>query len=143
MMTLDLVTAAFGAVLVLSLSMLWTMKDGAVSSPLIMGEVSGSVRYVVDGDSLYINGYEPQIRLWGVDAPEDDETGFKDATETLKRLALKKAITCQSVETDKYGRTVARCFLKDGREVNAEMITSGTAIEYHHFSKGFYTNRTD
>jgi len=135
------VTASF--CVALALFLLWTLKVGAVSSPSAMGEVSGSVRYVVDGDSLYISGYDPQISLWGVDAPEDDETGFKDATEILKRLALKKAITCQSVDTDKYGRTVARCFLKDGREVNAEMIASGTAVEYHHFSKGFYTNRTD
>ena len=133
------VTAPFGVVFVVLI--LWTLKVGAVYSPPVMGEVSGSVRYVVDGDSLYINGYEPQIRLWGVDAPESDERGFKDATETLKRLALKKAVTCQRVDTDQYGRTVARCFLNDGREVNAEMIASGTAVEYHHFSKGFYANR--
>ena len=108
-----------------------------------MGEVSGLVRHVVDGDSLYIDGYEPQIRLWGVDAPESDEPGFKEATETLKHLALRKAIACQKVDVDRYERTVARCFLKDGREVNTVMIASGTAVEYHHFSNGFYANRSD
>ena len=69
-----LTAAAIGAALILTM---WTMKEEAVSSPSVIDEVNGSVRYVVDGDSLYINGYEPQIRLWGVDAPESDEPGFK------------------------------------------------------------------
>jgi len=136
-----LATAAMGAVLVLAI--LWATHEGAVSSPSVLGEVRGSVRHVVDGDSLYIQGYDPQIRLWGVDAPERDEPGFSGATETLKRLALRKEITCQRVDTDRYERTVARCFLDDGREINEEMIASGTADEYHRFSKGFYANQSD
>ena len=60
-----LTATAIGAALILTM---WTMKEEAVSSPSVIDEVSGLVRYVVDGDSLYIEGYVPQIRLWGVDA---------------------------------------------------------------------------
>lgn len=78
-----------------------------------------------------------------MDAPEKNDLGFKAATSTLKRIALRKSVGCQRVDTDRYGRTVARCFLDDGREVNAEMIRSGTVTEYHHFSKGFYANQLE
>ena len=56
--------------------------------------ITGVVRHVVDGDSLYIEGVEPQIRLWGVDAPERDEEGYKAATDALTRLAKGKRIIC-------------------------------------------------
>lgn len=101
-------------------------------------KITSAVKRVVDGDSLYLHGYEPQIRLWGVDAPERDEKGFKAATRQLSRMALNQVLACQRVDTDRYGRTVARCFLKDGREINRMMIESGTATEYMRYSKGFY-----
>ena len=101
-------------------------------------KITSTVKRVVDGDSLYLQGYQPQIRLWGVDAPERDEHGFKAATRQLSKIALKRSVTCQRVDTDRYGHTVARCFLKDGREINRLMIESGTATEYMRYSKGFY-----
>jgi len=129
--------------IIIGLVLLWAINNDSVPAPPVTDEVRGSVRYVVDGDSLYITGHEPQIRLWGVDAPESDEPGFTAATTTLKRLALKKSIHCQRVDTDRYGRTVARCSLEDSREVNAEMINSGTAAEYHRYSEGFYANQSE
>jgi len=100
---------------------------------------TGKTRYIVDGDTLYIRGHKPAIRLWGVDAPEKNESGHNAATATLKRLAQGKKLTCRKITIDKYGRTVARCFLSNGKEVNAEMIASGTASEYRRYTKGFYS----
>lgn len=99
---------------------------------------SGQVRYVVDGDSLYLEGVEPQIRLWGINAPERDEPGYKQATKTLRKLALRKHIKCYRQDTDKFGRTVARCETKDGEDISRKMLNSGKASEYCWFSKGFY-----
>ena len=101
--------------------------------------LSGKVRYVVDGDSLFINGHKPQIRLWGVDAPEDGEAGFQAAADYLFLIAQGQRVTCQQIDRDQYGRTVARCFLPDGREINRLMIHSGKAKEYRRFTKGFYS----
>ena len=106
----------------------------------IAPDLKGRVRYVVDGDSLYIDGHKPQIRLWGVDAPEKSESGFEAAKKALAGFFHGRHISCQLMDTDKYGRTVARCFLSDGREINRMMIESGTASEYMRFSKGFYRN---
>lgn len=102
--------------------------------------VSGRVSYVVDGDSLYVAGHKPQIRLWGVDAPEQGRTGHKAATDYLFLITQGQPVTCQIVDRDRYGRTVARCFLPDGREINRQMIESRKAKEYRLFSKGFYSD---
>jgi endonuclease YncB( thermonuclease family) len=96
------------------------------------------VRYVVDGDSLYLRSRSQQVRLWGVDAPENGERGFKAATDYLFSIAQGKRVECRQIDVDRYGRSVARCFLPDGREINRLMIESGTAREYRHFTKGFY-----
>ena len=113
----------------------FSKPQGVVEAPAL----SGRVRYVVDGDSLYMNGHKPQIRLWGVDAPEDGERGFQAATDYLFLIAQDQRITCQQIDRDQYGRTVARCFLPDGREINRLMIESGMAKEYRRFTRGFYS----
>lgn len=100
---------------------------------------TGKARYIIDGDTLYINGHKPAIRLWGVDAPEKNESGHNAATATLKKLAQGKKLTCRKIAIDRYGRTVARCFLPNGQEINAAMIASGTASEYRRYTKGFYS----
>ena len=102
-------------------------------------EIKARVSYVVDGDSLYLDGHKPQLRLWGVDAPERGQTGYRATTDTLFNIAHGQPVTCRPVDKDRYGRDVARCFLPDGREINRMMIESRTAREYLPFSKGFYS----
>ncbi len=99
---------------------------------------SARVVHVVDGDSLYLQGFRAQVRLWGVDAPEYNQEGGYAATELLIALALGNSVTCRIMDTDKYGRMVARCFLRNGKEINRLMIESGKAREYRRFTKGFY-----
>ena len=70
--------------------------------------IEGHCRAVVDGDSLYIEGFEPQIRLWGVDAPERDESGYDRAKQQLNSLAYRQQLQCEQMDIDRYGRTVAR-----------------------------------
>ncbi len=102
--------------------------------------LSGKVVRIVDGDSLYLEGYKQQIRLWAVDAPERDEPGYAAAREQLRQLAADRQLTCYIQDTDKYGRTVARCEDRTGRDVNRAMLQSGTAAEYCRFSNNFYGN---
>lgn len=104
------------------------------------GHFTGQVRSIIDGDSLYVVGHDKQVRLWGIQAPEKHEAGYNDATQALRRLAQDQEIEVNVVSTDKYGRTLGRCFFRDGTEINHEMIKSGTAREYMRFTKGFYSN---
>ncbi|MEL6324292.1 MAG: thermonuclease family protein [Pseudomonadota bacterium] len=100
--------------------------------------IEGRVIRIVDGDGLYIRGHEPQIRIWGIDAPERDEKGFQAATDALARLAYGKTITCQIMDQDRYGRTVGRCILPDGRDIARILVEDLHAVEYCRYSKGFY-----
>ncbi len=100
-------------------------------------------RYVVDGDSLYLQGVKQQIRLWGVDAPERNEKGYGLAKDELKKLALGKMLICVTQDKDKYNRLVAKCFVDDPAndnlfEINKAMIDSHRALEYCRFSDGYY-----
>lgn len=133
----DLLAGLFGAALVLFLAF---TAIAPPTPPNAVDEIAGTVRRVVDGDSIYLAGHDPQVRLWGVDAPERDEAGYAEATATLTQIAQDQGVTCQEVDRDQYGRTVARCFLGDGQEINRLMIESGTATEYVRYSQGFYSS---
>ena len=135
MTTASYITAAL--VLAVTVAIGFAMKKG--QPPLEPETKRGVVQYIIDGDTLILRGQERHIRLWGVDAPERDEVGFDAATRQLSALAKGKRVRCDIIEIDGYGRTVARCYLSDGREINREMIESGTATEYRYFTKGFYS----
>lgn len=113
-------------------------KDSA-GAQLPAGKLlSGRVTRVVDGDSLYLSTYDKQIRLWAVDAPERNESGYKEATNTLVKFAKNKTLNCELKDTDKYGRYVARCEDERGKDINQMMLKSGTTEEYCRFSNNFY-----
>jgi endonuclease YncB( thermonuclease family) len=86
-------------------------------------------------------GHRAQIRLWGVDTPEVNQRGYVAAKSALIALADNEVITCQIMHRDKYGRTVARCYLPSGRDIGGELIRRDLARELRHFSKGYYSKR--
>jgi endonuclease YncB( thermonuclease family) len=89
-----------------------------------------------DGDSLVLN--DTEVRLYGVDAPELNQTCGSnageydcglDARDALRNLLRGKTINCKSLETDRYGRAVSICW--DGKlEINNELVRQGWAIAY-------------
>lgn len=99
---------------------------------------------VVDGDGLRVGS--EVIRLWGIDAPERDQTCTveeavhpcgEDATFLLGALVMQGNLTCETQDTDRYGRTVARCFA-GGRDLAGEMVRHGYALDWPRYSNGFY-----
>lgn len=92
--------------------------------------------YVIDGDSLRIAGRD--LRLFGIDAPELDHPHGQQAKWALHRLCKDQTITAQIIGQDDYGRNVARCTLPDGRDVSAEMVRQGLAIDWPRYSQGQY-----
>ena len=92
--------------------------------------------YVIDGDSLRINGTE--IRLFGVDAPEFNHPYGKTAKFAVMKLCKGQNIRAEVVCADVHGRTVAKCTLSDGRDVSAEMVRLGLAIDWPKHSAGIY-----
>lgn len=136
----DLIPYLAPAALLVVVVYLWTPPHPN-TRPFDAQSLTGRVRYVVDGDTLQIASHSPRVRLWGINTPEKNEYGFQAATNQLKRLVHGQKIRCQIMSRDKYGRTVARCYLADGRDVGALMIQSGHAKEMHGFSRGYYSKR--
>jgi endonuclease YncB( thermonuclease family) len=93
---------------------------------------------VIDGDSLVIKG--TQVRLFGVDAPEINHPYGKKAKWALVRLCKGQEIRAELIAVDAHDRTVAKCFLPDGRDLSAEMVKQGLAIDWPKFSGGVYAS---
>lgn len=92
--------------------------------------------YITDGDTITIK--RTQIRLFGIDAPEMEHPYGHQAKWALHSLCKGQTIRAEIKERDRYGRTVARCYLPDGRDLSAEMVRQGLAIDWAKFSGGIY-----
>lgn len=99
----------------------------------------------VDGDTLTVAGQK--VRLFGVDAPEMDQTCDRNgkvwacgvmARDMLADMVAAGRLSCDVVDTDRYGRAVAVCALGD-RDVGAQMVRQGGAMAYRRYS-GRYVN---
>ncbi len=106
----------------------------AEEAPILQARVSK----VLDGDTFTLSGESRRIRVWGLDAPEWNHEGGSTATSTLHSLISGKRLSCVVLDIDRYGRLVAQCLLRNGRDIAAEMIRSGTATEYCRYSGGYY-----
>ncbi|MBN2274923.1 MAG: thermonuclease family protein [Bacteroidales bacterium] len=95
---------------------------------------------IIDGDTFCIDdGSEKgcKVRLAGIDAPESRKSYKKnvqyygpESTLQLAKLSLGKFVRLEyDIEKyDRYGRTLAYVFLKDGTFINAQLIKEGYAV---------------
>ena len=92
-------------------------------------------KHVFDGDSFtaHKEGEENcfEIRLYGIDAPERGQEYAKQARERLIKLIRNKSIRVEQMDTDRYGRCVAKVYRGD-TYVNLEMLRLGLAWHYTH-----------
>lgn len=98
----------------------------------------GKVVGVSDGDTITIlrDGHDQyKIRLYGIDAPENGQPHGMASKKNLSDLVFGKTVLVDSVDTDKYGRTVARITV-DGVSVNAKQIHDGYAWLYSQYCDG-------
>ena len=111
--------------------------DAKSARQLSRPQVLVGAAYITDGDTITIKG--TQIRLFGIDAPELEHPYGKKAKWALHRLCKGQVIRAEITNVDHYGRTVARCFLPDGRDLSAEMVAEGLAIDWPKYSNGRYS----
>ncbi|MBJ3785764.1 thermonuclease family protein [Devosia sediminis] len=90
----------------------------------------------MDGDTIIID--KVSIRLAGIDAPELDHPFGKQAMWALVKLCKGHRVTAHIKPEMSYDRVVAQCFLPDGRDLAAEMVRLGLAIDWPKFSGGKY-----
>lgn len=97
---------------------------------------SGKVVGITDGDTMemLIEGKGYKIRLAHIDAPEKKQAYGTKAKQYLSDLCYGKTATMTVTDVDRYGRNVAVVVLKDGTNVNKEMVKAGFAWWYYKYS---------
>lgn len=111
--------------------------------PVIASEINGTVR-VIDGDTFDVAG--SRIRLFGIDAPEQGQTCTSKQGRKWRCGSWVSAVVthrfegrparCVAVDTDRYGRTVARCYV-GGRDVAKLLVEDGLAFAYRRYSMDY------
>jgi endonuclease YncB( thermonuclease family) len=92
--------------------------------------------WVIDGDTIVID--KVHIRIPGIDAPELDHPWGQKSKWALVQLCKGQVVTAHLKPELSYDRTVAQCFLPDGRDLAAELVRQGMALDWPKFSGGQY-----
>lgn len=96
-----------------------------------------------DGDSLTVNGQ--RVRLFGIDAPEFDQSCTRSGTRwacgqeasvQLAKLVTGREVRCTPTGVDDFGRTLARC-TAGSVDVNRTMVALGYAVAFRRYSQDY------
>jgi len=96
-------------------------------------QMTARVLEVIDGDSIVVltpGNTKAEIKLHGIDCPEEGQPFGDDARQFTSNQCLGKIIFYGLVGIDIYHRTIATVVLEDGRELNLELLKAGLA--WHH-----------
>lgn len=110
--------------------------DAASAEHLPSPHIMQGSAYAVDGHTIVID--QVQIRLFGIDAPELNHPEGQKAKWAMAQLCKGQKIKAEVTDIDAYGSVVAKCFLPDGRDLSAEMVGNGMALDRSEFSGGLY-----
>ena len=104
---------------------------------------SGTV-LVIDGDTLDVG--RTRVRLHAIDAPEGAQTCEDGrggawacgtwATERVRAAFGGQRAVCAQVDTDRYGRVVARCAV-GGVDMGARIVAEGWAMAYRRYGMDY------
>jgi len=113
-------------------------------------DVPGRLRTVLDGDHVDIAAPRMeqalQLRLLGIDAPDEGQPFWQEARAFLEHLLAEKELkvaTGRSPRLEAGGRTVATIVLPDGSTANRSLIIAGLAWVYDEDFRGDDTDREE
>lgn len=99
---------------------------------------------VIDADTIEVLGQ--RVSIHGVDAPESGQMCFREGGEPWRcgqqgALALADVlgatpVSCERVDTDRYGRMVAKCNA-GGRDVGGWLVSEGWAMAFTRYSMDY------
>ncbi|MCH8616352.1 thermonuclease family protein [Sphingomonas sp. SM33] len=88
---------------------------------------------------------EKEVRLFGIDAPEFDQTCKRGgqnwgcgsaAADELMKLVTGKQVRCDSMGVDQHQRILGRCTVGT-TDINRTMVATGYAVAYRHYSSDY------
>lgn len=87
----------------------------------------GPVVSVLDGDTIEVlhNTHPERIRLSGIDCPEKGQAFGNRAKQAASSLVFGKDVILQTHGQNKYRRTLADVFLRNGTHVNHVLVKDG------------------
>jgi len=94
------------------------------------------VTAVIDGDTIDVVSVDKRtvrIRLEGIDCPEAGQPFSNVARNFTRTLLFDKTVTVRPIDTDRYGRTVARVVI-DGKEASVALVSAGLAWVFTTYS---------
>ena len=109
-----------------------TLLSACSTTSNIVGDFTGTVTKVHDGDSIHITPSGKKrvvIRLAGIDAPEIKQAHGIASRDTLRSLALQRTAEAECHKTDRYRRYVCVVYI-NGEDINLQMIKAGMAWHY-------------
>ena len=135
-----------------SLLIFFSFSNFSISSEItILGDAK-----VIDGDTIKID--KKKIRLFGIDAPEKEQTckkkyknflifnfqkdykcGEESTLALLNKLKDKKVKCILKDIKDKYKRNIGTCFVEN-QDINGWLVKNGYALAYRRYSKKYVLN---
>ncbi len=109
----------------------------AANLPLVPDslEIRGRA-WVIDGGTIAIQ--RTKIRLAGIDAPEIDMPWGRNSKWAMVNICRGQIITAKLTGERSGDRLIATCYLADGRDIGAELVKRGLALDLPRFSNGLY-----
>lgn len=98
---------------------------------------TATVSKVSDGDTIHvidIKGNKHKIRLAFIDAPETKQNHGTASRDALIKEIYGTHVRIEHIDTDRYGREVARIRL-NGKDINLTQIQTGHAWHYQSIAK--------
>jgi endonuclease YncB( thermonuclease family) len=77
-----------------------------------------------------------RVRLSGIDFPEKGQAYGNRAKQAASALVFGRDVILQTHGQDKYGRTLADVILRDGTNVNHELVKDGWCWWYRKYAPG-------
>lgn len=101
--------------------------------------IKGKVVRVIDGDTIELLtplNESVRVRFYGIDAPESNQADGKEAKEHLASLIRGKEVMVESMQKDKYQRTLGIVWFEN-KDINKEMVKSGFAWAYEYYDERY------
>lgn len=135
-------------ILLVAVVVLAGQRDAA-SAPGAGADLVGVVQ-IIDADTLDVG--DARVRLFGIDAPEDAQTCREAdgapwpcgvwATDTARARWEGREAACEVLDTDRYGRAVARCEVA-GEDLGGALVRDGLALAYLDYSRDYLPQQAE